>query len=458
MSLTSLNYDILSNICSFFKTRRSLLGLALTCRTLHSAIIPAFLYEKLDFPHRLDNPASLGRFQSFIDAIHAADSMAADAVRHVEIRGVESLRSLWPGFIPLMRNLRSVAIPRWYTPFPPPTLKQLTVMPHLHTLLLDDWHDDVSMDPLRGLHGLQSLSVHLTDFLEISVDSALGEILLNSRGTLRELSLYNVEWQLPTRSANLGVLIWPKVVSLCMGGNSEVIFSINIHLAHHFPSVCYFDCSLVHWDHPRDVPFAAKLFSLDADLGLFKFAKDAGAPLRRAVIYVADDNVALNSYLSTDILSIRFHYITLQQLEQLAAVCPDVAYLAVVSRLGYSGSTSPSHASSKERILRSLSMLTIECLSLSWPIGEDLIHHGDRYSLMEGFAESAFQVIPSLRFIALCSIYNHTTYWRRAVGLDITSRGFSQVLDEEGPDYLDYYDWRWRDRPQYDVDGTINDA
>lgn len=343
MPLTSLNYDILSNICSFLKTRRSLLDLALTCRTLHSVVIPAILYERLEFPHRLDNPASLGRFQSFIDAIHTADSMIADAVRHIEVRGVESLRSFWADSVPLMRNLRSVAIPEWYTLFPPLTLKQLSAMPRLHTLLLDHWDCDLhGLDPLRELSGLRNLSIFLGYTLEITLGSALGAILLNSRDTLTKLSLYNFEWQLPTHSANFGEIVWPNVVALCMWIVEDLEGpSDDRNFTHHFPSVRQFDCESYGLcsnvaGRPCNASFIARLSSLDARFDLVKLAKDVGAPLQRVVIHEPDEHVELSSYLSPDIMSVRFQHrrtvAPFRQLEQLVTACPKVAYLAVACK------------------------------------------------------------------------------------------------------------------------------
>ncbi|KDQ09464.1 hypothetical protein BOTBODRAFT_69150 [Botryobasidium botryosum FD-172 SS1] len=48
-------------------------------------------------------------------------------------------------------------------------------------------------------------------------------------------------------------------------------------------------------------------------------------------------------------------------------------------------------------------------------------------------------------------MYNCTTYWRKSIGPDEALAGLShcQVSDEEGPDYVNYYEWRWRDQPEY---------
>ncbi|KDQ09463.1 hypothetical protein BOTBODRAFT_179011 [Botryobasidium botryosum FD-172 SS1] len=447
MSLTSLNYDILSNICSLFKTRRSLLDLALTCRTLHSVIIPAFLYEQLEFPRRLYDSESLVRFQSFVHAIHAADSTAASAIRHIEVPNVECLRSFWTQSIPLMRNLCSIAVPEWFTP-----TEWLSPMPHLHTLSLQGCDDDC-LEPLRELSGLRSLSIGLAYPIELTLDSALTVALLNSRGTLTKLSLTNFKWRLPTRSADLGELVWPNVVELSILDHAEDNSVMDFNLIHHFPSVHLFDCTEnIRWDRPFSVPFLTRLLSLDAPFHLVTYARRIGAPLQRAVIYAPDKYVTLNSYLPPDIRSVTFDYgpkctvHPFRQLEGLAAACHALTYLAVDCQYYYQ--LNLSHHITKESALQSLSKLSIECLFLTWPVRGGRARQEVRQLHMEEFAAYAFQFMPSLRFIALHSTYDHTTYWRRTIGADGTFLGYSQVLDEEGPDYLDYYEWRWRDQPE----------
>ncbi|KDQ09458.1 hypothetical protein BOTBODRAFT_191084 [Botryobasidium botryosum FD-172 SS1] len=457
MSLLDLNHDILLGICSLFKTRKSLLELALTCRTLHSVVIPAFLYERLDFPHHLDNPTSLVRFRSFVDAIRAADSVAAGAIRHIEVPDTECLHSFWVESIPSMRNLCSVTIPEWVDPFLPLILKQLSAMPHLHTLSLDVESYDC-LGPLRELSGLRSLSVFLIEAAELTLDSALGVVLLNSRDTLTILSLENFEWQIPTCSAAMGELVWPNVVELDIWNNNEDSPMMDLNLTHHFPSVRQFGCTeSMRWDRPFNAPFISRLLSLDAPLHLVTFAKGIGAPLRRIVVYAPDEYVELNSYLPPNIRSVTFDFgITrtvdaLRQLEGLAAVFHKVTYLAVDYQL--QDQLDSSDVIAKESALQSLSNLSVECLSLPWPLskGKDLDRHEDRHSHMQEFAAAAFQLMPSLQFAALHSVYDHTTYWRRTVGAEgiLSQSGFSQVSDEEGPDYLDYYEWRWRDQPEY---------
>ncbi|KDQ09460.1 hypothetical protein BOTBODRAFT_191086 [Botryobasidium botryosum FD-172 SS1] len=310
MPLPSLSHDILSYICSLFKTRRSLLNLALTCRTLHSIVIPTLLYERLDFPRHLDHCASFEGFQSFVDLICAADSTVADAIPHIEILDIKHLQSFWTQSIPLMRNLCNIDIPRCYT-----TLKWLSHMPHLHTLLL--------------------------------------------------------------------------------------------HV---------------------------------------KFARDIGVPLQRAVIYALDDYIQLNPYLPPDNRSVKLEYgikctiDPLRQLEELATVCRKVVYLVVDCELD----------PRPEDAFQLLSNSSVECLSFSWPFGGSSTHHKDRHSRMEGFAARAFQLMSAFGSShCVRYIYNRVIYWRRTVGVDGILPEFSEVSDEEGPDYPDYHGWRWRDQPEY---------
>ncbi|KDQ05912.1 hypothetical protein BOTBODRAFT_279816 [Botryobasidium botryosum FD-172 SS1] len=339
MKLTQLNYEVLLNICSFIKTRRSLLNLGLTCHALRAVIIPAVLYERIDFPRHLCHAASIQRSLSFFNAIRANRS-ACGAVRHIEIPGEATLCPSWEETIPMMRGLCSVGISMSHA-VQFPILGKIAALPHLRSLsLTHSWDADV-LDAMSGIGRLRSLSVDLTDSVlsyDLTLDSGLGQTLINSRDTLRTLTLSNFWWKLDMPSACPvdQELVWPHVLELSI----HLLRGSWPNLVYHFPSVrqCHLDCISTELGQSFNQPFLARLVSLQGGPEALKLAKDAGAGLQHTRIRVGNDHVKFpfDSYMSPELKSVTLEYYMgagsspLEHFEQLPSLCPKVTYLAIL--------------------------------------------------------------------------------------------------------------------------------
>ncbi|KDQ09459.1 hypothetical protein BOTBODRAFT_37037 [Botryobasidium botryosum FD-172 SS1] len=450
MFFAQLDEDVSSIICSFITTRRSLLRLALTCRAFHTIIIPTFLYARLEFGTLCIYSTAVKRLESFFHALRRHRSVGR-AVRHLEIPSTEGLDRLWADSLPLMHHVRSLGI--GWDPSPV-LLKVVPTMSHLHTLSLGNACRPELIELLRGIR-LQDLEISFQRECHLTPDSALGEILLRSRDTLKELKLCGIAWRFRPSSAQSatsyddGDPIWPHVIGLRLWNVSKDSHPIN--LTYHFPSVLCFDISLngqVELDQPYNCPFYAGLRSLEGSTEDLKLADDSGAKLQRAHIIVqrvvTDSDfykLPLRSTLQSLTLIVDFEF-PLHCFGRLAAMCPKVRFLALHIE------DEPCVGPPFESILNNLADLPLECLYIHWDyVGEfsQRVHSSRHGKDVATFARLAPMLLSSLRFISFTSL-GWVTQMRRLVDVRGVADEFTKVPEEDGADSLQYYEWRWRDQ------------
>ncbi|KDQ19665.1 hypothetical protein BOTBODRAFT_62959 [Botryobasidium botryosum FD-172 SS1] len=468
--LAQLNDDVLSAICSYLMARRSLLNLALTCRALCSAIIPTFLYARLELETPYINDSAAVRLRSFFDAICQRESIAR-AVRHLEIPGSQNSCLYWGNILPRTRNLCSLKI-QFHSP-PWTLLKGIHMIPHLHTLSVDDCNNEL----IELLRDAQFRNLDLQFILHeypLTPDSALGEILLRSRDTLSELKLSGITWCFGVPSASSAAShndrdpVWPCVTVLRLW---EVTKNIHpLHLSYHFPSTICFDTrnGLVSLDHPQNRRFFAGLRSLNGRVMDFELALGFGAMLRHAHARTQEfdnkteaefDNLPLQNTLHSLTLCIEPKFFS-PFLVRLAVTCPKLSFLCLrVDVMHASGFGIVLNA-----ILDHLSDLPLECLRLMWkyvPIFSDANAAHTYDSSVTMFASRAPVILPSLRLISSMSdpfyvdIFGTDPCSTHTMRRLITARGvadkFTPILKEDGSDLVNYYEWRWMDQVEEHV-------
>ncbi|KDQ14625.1 hypothetical protein BOTBODRAFT_174497 [Botryobasidium botryosum FD-172 SS1] len=225
-------YDVLREIVLFVQGSRSLLALALTCRTLRrrDIIIPDVLFARVTLSRR----SSRAQVASFEASIEAEGSTAGNAVLYFK-NSCGTWGSRWIGLgwshaLQRMPNLRSLDVRLPYMESTPHFFRQLVIgATNLQSLTLANYEPACDDSPLGDLGGLRRLSI---DFLGgpghseyfLTRDSALGRALLNFRDTLKELSLDSIRWNLdandplPHASSRLVLggrpFMWPHVTKL----------------------------------------------------------------------------------------------------------------------------------------------------------------------------------------------------------------------------------------------------
>ncbi|KDQ09461.1 hypothetical protein BOTBODRAFT_191087 [Botryobasidium botryosum FD-172 SS1] len=462
MLLAQLDNDILTAICSFLTTRRSLLSLARTCRAFHAIIIPTFLYARLHFagsPY-VDTAAEL-RLRSLFDAVRRRESVGR-AVRHLVIHSTTGADSLWGDSLSRMPNMRSLTISRRDPS--PVLLKAIPTMPHLHTLSLKSCSSKL-VELLRGIR-FRHLDLITLEWYNLTPDSAFGEILLYSRDTLNELTLSNLTWcfesDIPSGQSSPSHdgrdPVWPRITRLHLGS----VFRDNtpLNLAYHFPSVvCLRALNRPYGlDHPCNRPFFAGLRSLEGQTEDLKLAESLGAMLRRAHISIpyivtesAFDNLPLQSTLQSLTLYVNLKFPS-NSLKRLAVSCPKVKFLGL--HLEVESSIGPL----LETIFSHLSDLPLECVHIHWGyVGKPhklLVSSGDSRDVAM-LVRLVPRIIPSLHFISFTSpgfkIYlRRSTDARGVAGLG----GFTKMSEEDGLGLLQYYEWRWMDQAEERVDSS----
>ncbi|KDQ19667.1 hypothetical protein BOTBODRAFT_28232 [Botryobasidium botryosum FD-172 SS1] len=450
MCLTQLNDDVLSNICSFLTTRRSLLNLALTCRAFCTLIIPAFLYARLESENPYIGTSAAERLGPFFDAIRQHESVAR-AIRHLEIPSCANVGRLLRDDLPIMRNIRALHI---YTLPPRTLLTRISMMTHLQSLTIK-FDSGELLELLRGRR-FRRLELFMRCGYNLTPDSALGEILLCSRVTLHELKLFGITWcfRTPSISRDGKDPIWPHVTRLglwCVGSGGHPL-----NLTYHFPSVVCFDTfvKLEILDQSYNRSFFSGIRSLKGNSADLKLVASHGAKLRRVHIDVENG-------INTESVHDSLLHSTLQSLtllvgrkfpfrcfEQLSVLCPKVEFLSL--HVESSSSLSPLLNS----ILHHLSALPLGCLYIGCGyVGESDAHlaSNDHDREVTMLASLAPKILPSLRFISLTS-FRSQTHMRRLISARGVADEFTKISSEDGFDSLHYYEWRWMDQAEHAIE------
>ncbi|KDQ07729.1 hypothetical protein BOTBODRAFT_180406 [Botryobasidium botryosum FD-172 SS1] len=189
------------------------------------------------------------------------------------------------------------------------------------------------------LHAVQFYSPYV-----LTPNSPAGKILMNSRNTLRVLSLEEVVgWLNPSCSVwalDQSNLVWPHVheLYLCIV-DLDLAENISPNLSHNFPSTFSFYLPLAmagcHHDI-HDACFVLRLESLQGKWTNIKFATDTGAMLRCAMVFLdnTDFMIPFELYLvpSLECLMLKPERYLLRKylLKRLSAIMPKLAFLCLV--------------------------------------------------------------------------------------------------------------------------------
>ncbi|KDQ15878.1 hypothetical protein BOTBODRAFT_274790 [Botryobasidium botryosum FD-172 SS1] len=360
-----LDHDILSMIAREISSlvannhyqlgQRSLLYLALTCRSMRELVIPRFLFARVSIT---SHPALL----SFCRCITAPNSEAGDAVRHLYV-DLDHNGGRIPGDLPSeelvgalekMHQLLSLQINAFAKFYAIEPRIAKAVIRHttyrLDTLCLDDCSLP-SLRLLRDLIGLRFLSISLQSRSRAGVltsDSPLGVIIMNSRCTLEELRLGNISsWQLygqPLDTSDTSIegeiYVWPHIHTLALGGPQAGLLE-ELDFSYSFPSIRCFEHSFhsSEWAmRACNRLFLGQLESLVGGWPEAKAALDAGAKLRRVSIRSSspfpgsESGFAFHHYLPSCLRSLSV-YIPLRgspdYLRQLSLAAPNITYLDI---------------------------------------------------------------------------------------------------------------------------------
>ncbi|KDQ14992.1 hypothetical protein BOTBODRAFT_54896 [Botryobasidium botryosum FD-172 SS1] len=453
-----VDIDLLPVVLLHIRSRHDLLSLALTCRCFKDIIIPDALFShiRLMSVTRTHNLSTEGTSESFRQLIMEADTRYADAVRWAEISGSTKfdVRDEWRDiFKQRMKNLHTLA------------LRVSNVIFDLSIYVLDQTRlryltveicEGSALAAVQDLSNLHGLSLGFWSAYQLTPDSPLGKILFNLRGTLKALSLHDVVWQLhPTSSTQArseSEFAWPHVRELHLRiTNPEE--SLSPDLARVFPSVRSFYLPAPspragHTTHVvHDAFFVSRLESLRGKWSDIKFAVDAGARLRRAVVLLVDQDftVPLESYLvpSLESLTLKCERSLRQYpLGRLSVVVPGLTFL----RLRFAVTSSISLAEALEWILDSISSLPLKYIRISCNLlgatnfeGRTNTPDAKIEGYVKSFAETASTSCPSLR--AFCAEWsNGRLDWHRSIS-EHGAVGFCHVHKEDGMADEMWYDW-----------------
>ncbi|KDQ16401.1 hypothetical protein BOTBODRAFT_31074 [Botryobasidium botryosum FD-172 SS1] len=467
-SLSTLNHDIASIVYPMIDTR-SLLSLALTSRSMKNTIIPEFLFYRI----RILRRESL---VSFCLCITAPNSTAGSTVRHFEsLVDFELPPDIWTTNLletamEKMAQLRSVRCscdPSHLFSLSPRVPEVLPLLRHMSFTFKKQ--PSATTEVLKELRQLESIHINAWPGLDpfiISPESDVGIMLLNSRNTLKELTLPTMEWDFPEHlpfSNNPcdrhddNVAVWPYVHTLALP--SRVDFRCDLDLARTFPSTRSFSCSqgLKEWLwRPCNGPFLARLESCEGTIRHLQAAVGARASLRRISVHPGDRRTVLVQ----DILSPALRSLSLSltisakllpgSLRSLAKLPHSLTFLSVLvhfSRGVPMAKVVEALASAMPRL--PLAYMEIRC-QFSLPVSEfdEQVrpHIGDFIRLLSG-------AFPSLQ--AGCVGWhslarNGCRYWRRAMVTEFAASEsyltpFIEVSPDEGRGLKAHYDWQWRD-------------
>ncbi|KDQ15107.1 hypothetical protein BOTBODRAFT_174277 [Botryobasidium botryosum FD-172 SS1] len=424
-----LNHDVLWTIVSMVDCRQSLLSFALTCRAMRNIIIPTFLFSHVAFPARPEERKLL----SFCHALETGGSIVGRSVRHFDLNSkspsirisTQLARALGEA-AEKMTNIRSAVVPFADSLFlaEPRFPRALVSQAKLRCIELHRC-SPASLELVRDLAHLHV--IRITAFMtSVTPDSALAQILLNSRTTLRELSLRYATWSLsrltteplPPTPPDTG-LVWPHVETLdirdmFVSPDSDFdpirSFPVVRHLSYPASQNGWVDrfCS--------SIP-AARLDSLEGDWEIMQAAFVAGAKPQRAVITSDYPTFHGESY-STSYLpsSLRQLHLRLDtnasphRLERLADVTPTLTHLYIDFHSAYSQHTLFGVLTG---LIVSLSGLPLTYLRLT------MAPHSEEHD-MKSFLEAVFiplaeSSLPLLRTLSL-DWFSSQMSWRKTKG------------------------------------------
>ncbi|KDQ07735.1 hypothetical protein BOTBODRAFT_149029 [Botryobasidium botryosum FD-172 SS1] len=453
-----VDFGLLHAVFSHIHSHRDLLSLALTCRGLKEIIIPEFLFSHLRFEATLDTDLNnWGRFDYAYNSLY--NVLSGDNTRYAEaIRSFEtpSINKGWGDVLQRAEHLHTLAL-HWSD-----IIRQHHSYTSAHSKLrylrieLCSAEDLDIVQDLSNLHGL-SLNIHPA--YALTPDSPLGKILTNSRGTLKALSLTGVAWRLhPSCSAqtlNEHDFVWPHVYELYLRiiNPAETIIP-NLALA--CPSTRFFYLPSNRIEHTvhdiYDACFVSRLESLRGEWTDIKFATDAGATLRRAIVRLgdADSTIPFESYLVPSLESLTLkseRSIRQYPLKQLFAITPKLTFL----RLRFFATSFLSFAETfVQWILASVARLPLKYLHISCALfGANIFFaFGDVCTKIsdariedyaKAFAARASASLPSFRAFSV-QWSNGRSDWHRSIDEHGMAR-FCRVSMADGMADEMWFDW-----------------
>ncbi|KDQ18855.1 hypothetical protein BOTBODRAFT_184702 [Botryobasidium botryosum FD-172 SS1] len=451
--LARLDYDILFILLSEIDSPQTLLYLAVASRAMRDLIIPRFLFASVS----CTSPDQLFAFER---SLIVGDSMAGDAVRHLNLDLNAAFAGTAANIVERLNNLQSVVVSGYWC-HKPRMLKTIASRPRLRSLELAE-RFLYSLEALRKLKGLVRLKIDHAR-LPISPESDLGNILSNSRDTLQELSVDCRLWDFPppfpdSENRSGKEWVWPYVHTLnCVHGVPE-----NPAFTRSFPSVRFF-VPMVHkadWlQQPCNSHFVCRLESFEGSLNDMECARAAGAQLRRAVVspgaLSAADGLKSESYFSSRLRSLDLHLenSSPECLERLLDVAPNLTFLKLslsIERRGLKAMIS-----TLNQILRCISLLYLSYLRIGVRITARGHSAAGQKDFVRTYPELRFiplvdDLFPDLRAVSLDWTSSHSTWsaqrldWKKTVDDEGTCR-LQAVSNRDGIKWMEYYDWAWRD-------------
>ncbi|KDQ19289.1 hypothetical protein BOTBODRAFT_41561 [Botryobasidium botryosum FD-172 SS1] len=417
-----VDFDLFEAVFAHIRSRRDLLSLALSCRMLKEFIIPQLLFSRVCFRTESDSSDWIDNTTNSLRyLLTGSDTTYYDAVRCIEASG---LPDVCGDDLQRMRNLHTIIL---YSAHSVRGLSSSSLAPtRLRYLKIEHCiiHALEHLQDLSNLHGL-SLGLHGGAYW-LTLDSPLGKILFNSRATLKALSLEGIAWQLPPSRAHSaldhGDLVWPHVRELYLRVVRSA-GSLPLNLALAFPSTRHFYLPSTRADYISDIHdslFVSRLESLRGKWSEIKFATDAGATLRRAMVCLGDTDytIPFKSYLVPSLESLTLkskRSIRQYPLKQLSSITPKLTFL----RVRFVATSFLSFAETLEWALSSVSRLSLKYIHISCSLFGAFKQHGRTNtpdakieSCAKSTAEKASTLFPSLR--ALCVQWsNGRVDWHR---------------------------------------------
>ncbi|KDQ08914.1 hypothetical protein BOTBODRAFT_58978 [Botryobasidium botryosum FD-172 SS1] len=278
MSPPTLPYDVLLSVISLMAcTRpRSLVNMACTSRKMRDIIIPRFLYSHITIS---DESNCL---ETLLQAFCTSRASHVDSVRSLSINCVitRSAQLLLVEVLSTMRNLREIRLSNASKFTEAQAIAAIGPMTHLrslHILHFTFSTFDRAAERLAELRSLrlEGYTYHLTQ-LTPRWD---GKAISNSRGTLEQLCLGYVSWDL--RIGPVG--IWPRLQTLDL--RDTYVFGMeDLDLSTSFPLVRSFGPPLNDphtWAPlPCNLPFLSNLESFQGSVNVLEVARPMLSNLR----------------------------------------------------------------------------------------------------------------------------------------------------------------------------------
>jgi len=341
----------------------------------------------------------------------------------------------------------------------PGVLKEIGVKAHLTSLSLSHCLSDDLLEFLKDLRPLRRLVLNGLHLYNLTPDSPLGSLLLKSRGTLMELRLGSIVWNLDmhlvSEHHDLG-LVWSCVHTLLLDFKcGDCVFDPT----HSFPSTRTLilpplSNSPLKWTTlPSINSLFAHLESFEGVWGQVKFALNVGAKLRRISSTYKPLSVDANQPSPTfpELRSLSIRIVDggpFNGLARLPEVAPSLTFLAIETHLPHD---LDSYITLLEDVITTISPLPLKYIKLD----------GSRYGSgvvsghPEAFIELASRLILTLRAATVTwrsyrvdwnkaiAWWPDRADWNKAFSGNTHGTRFEVVSREEGKELEDHYDWTW---------------